>query len=180
MADFFTSDEHHDHGNIIEYVHRPFKNKNEMMKVIIERYNDTVSENDVVYHLGDISMVGSSRIHFFESLTKKYRKVKSRHLILGNHDDLKPFAYVNIGLFTTVHTAFWTQISGQRVVMAHDPAIYQPAIWDSVMLCGHVHKLFKTIPDQKLVNVGVDVWDFRPVRFEELMDYLNSQAGTYA
>ena len=175
MTLFFTADEHHDHEALIGYVQRPFKNKKEMMKEIIGRYNDTVTENDTVWHIGDVSMLGSSRVHFFETLAKKYRKVKSRHLVLGNHDDLRPFTYVNIGLFTTVHTAFWMNVGGHELFLAHDPALYQPAMQHTIMLCGHIHRLYRTIPIEKLVNVGVDVWDFAPVSLERVIELLRSE-----
>ena len=36
------------------------------------------------------------------------------------------------------------------------------------VICGHVHKLWKVIP--YVVNVGVDVWDYRPVSFENVIN----------
>jgi calcineurin-like phosphoesterase family protein len=172
---FFTSDEHYGHGNIISYCARPFKNVREMDKVLLNNYNETVNEKSIVFHTGDFSLIGSSRVHFYEKLVEKMRPVKSRHFILGNHDEIKPFTYVNIGLFTTVHTAFWFNFEKWKIVIAHDPAIYQPAIYDSIMLCGHIHKLFKTLPKEKLVNVGVDVWDFKPVSLATIMHLLQEE-----
>jgi len=107
---------------------------------------------------------------------RKYKKVKARHLILGNHDSLDPFKYHEIG-FTSVHTVFWASSvlpNGQpcKLLMAHDPSFYQPAVYDYIMLCGHVHNLFKTLPDKKIVNVGVDVWDFAPVSEERIFQEL--------
>jgi calcineurin-like phosphoesterase family protein len=61
--------------------------------------------------------------------------------------------------------------AGKTIAMAHDPAIYQPAIYDKIMLCGHIHNLFKNMKiGSGLFNVGVDVRNFRPVSFDELLE----------
>lgn len=183
MGYYFTADEHHDHLNrqgsgIIEYCKRPFRNIDQNSRVIIERHNDTVTENSIVYHLGDFSLRGNPHFTYYESLMRKYKKVKERHLILGNHDSLDPFKYHNLG-FISVHTIFWLTVTLSnekpiKLLLAHDPAIYQPAVYDDyIMLCGHIHNLFKTLPDRKIVNVGVDVWDFTPVSLEQIITTLN-------
>jgi calcineurin-like phosphoesterase family protein len=172
---FATADWHLGHnskrGGIIDYCKRPFEDTREMDKEVIGRYNDTVDENSVVFDIGDLSMIGPSRVQFYEALVKRLRPVKARHLILGNHDELKPQTYVNIGLYTTVHTFFWMDYADRTICMAHDPAIYQPAIYDKIMFCGHIHNLFKNMNvGAGIFNVGVDVRDFRPVSFEELLE----------
>jgi calcineurin-like phosphoesterase family protein len=175
--DYFTGDEHHDHLNkkatgIIDYCKRPFKNIMQNSKVIIERHNDTVKEEDTVIHVGDFCMRGNSHLTYYESLMKRYRPVKYRHLILGNHDYMDPFKYHEIG-FTSVHTVYWFEEMGFKFLVAHDPSFYQPAVYDKIMICGHIHNLFKVIPDRKIVNVGVDVWDFTPVSLEQIITILN-------
>lgn len=55
---WFTSDSHFGHENIIEYTERPFDNVTEMDEEIIRRWNEVVSEDDIVYHLGDFTLSG--------------------------------------------------------------------------------------------------------------------------
>ena len=57
MAFFFTSDTHFGHRNIIEYCNRPFKDVVEMDKILVQKYNYLVQENDIVYFLGDIGFL---------------------------------------------------------------------------------------------------------------------------
>ena len=53
MNRYFTADTHFGHGNIIKYCNRPFKNHLEMDDELIRRWNNVVSNEDEVYHLGD-------------------------------------------------------------------------------------------------------------------------------
>lgn len=50
---YFIADMHFNHENIIRYCNRPFENSNEMNEYII-KWNSVVTENDIVYHLGDV------------------------------------------------------------------------------------------------------------------------------
>jgi calcineurin-like phosphoesterase family protein len=173
---FATSDEHYGHRNIIKYCARPFANEKEMDKVFIHNYNTTVNEDSVVFHIGDFSMMSSSRIQYFEKLAGKLRPVRGRHLILGNHDALHAHRYVEIGLFTTVHTAFWFDTpEGYSFLLAHDPAIYQAAMKHTIMICGHVHGLFRTLPGENLVNASVEQWDYKPASFSAILNVLKSE-----
>jgi calcineurin-like phosphoesterase family protein len=176
---YFTSDEHHDHLNrrdtgIIDYCKRPFSNIAANTDAIVGRHNDTVTEDDTVIHLGDFCMRGSEHRTFYEGLMRKYKPVKYRHLVLGNNDYMKPFDYHNIG-FMSVHTLYWFDYGGYNFMCAHDPAFYQPKVYDKIMVCGHIHNLFKTVPAKKIVNVGVDVWDFRPVSIDTVIETLKKE-----
>ena len=51
----------------------------------------------------------------------------------------------------------------------------------AIFVCGHIHSLWKSMWMKKLdkdvfiVNVGVDVWNLRPVRIDELTKYYKSE-----
>jgi calcineurin-like phosphoesterase family protein len=58
---FFTSDHHFGHANVIRFdnesfgkVARPYADVYEMNEDMISKWNSEVSENDIVFHLGDI------------------------------------------------------------------------------------------------------------------------------
>ena len=80
MTKWFTSDLHFGHRNVIPYCNRPFKDVEEMHKGLIEIWNNTVQEGDLVYVLGDFS------------LNKKYSREilpllkGNKILVPGNHD----------------------------------------------------------------------------------------------
>ena len=54
---YFISDLHFGHFNIIRYDNRPFNSVDEMDKVLIDNWNSVVSDNDTVYILATRSYV---------------------------------------------------------------------------------------------------------------------------
>lgn len=184
MRIFFTSDTHFNHARIIELSKRPFASIPEMNEALVRKWNEVVGVDDTVYHLGDFAM-GPKVEHksFFDQL--KGRKA----LVRGNHDQSKT-KMLAMG-WDEVHTTLEMNLDpvtgleaggGLRVYMAHipprgaDPYIERsyspeflpepPSQYD-IWLCGHAHeKLFRR---GKVINVGVDVWGFRPRQFQELL-----------
>jgi calcineurin-like phosphoesterase family protein len=70
----------------------------------------------------------------------------------------------------------WFDYAGLTFYLAHDPAIYTAIenIPNTVLLCGHIHNLFKhLLPDKRVINVGVDVWE-HPPSMEQIIDILIS------
>ena len=57
---FFTSDQHFGHDNIIEFTGRPFLNTNQMDSSLIAYYNSKVINKDTIYFLGDLTLQGPS------------------------------------------------------------------------------------------------------------------------
>jgi len=161
---YFTADTHYYHYGICESTGRPFSNETEMADTIIRNYNQVVKPEDEVFFAGDFALCNDSN---------KVRDIVSqlkgkKYLILGNHDQMNSFVYVDCG-FIQVHTSVTLHGSdtGARIVVNHDPCIACLVRPPSVLICGHVHDLFKRI--KNVVNVGVDVWDYAPVSLERVM-----------
>jgi len=172
MTDYYTADEHYGHDEIIIHCRRPYKNNQRMTRDIIKRHNSVVKDGDTVHHIGDYAWAGPERANYVEQLV---RRLNGTHiLILGNHERIAPFKFVEAG-FQSVHTSLTKRIGDFDVVMAHDPSI-----WNCVsnmdplpiFLHGHIHNVWKSIPKKRMVNVGVDVWDFYPVSFEQILKEL--------
>jgi calcineurin-like phosphoesterase family protein len=178
---FFTADEHYYHRNVIRYCNRPFKDVNEMNNSFIKLHNEVVSPSDTIFHVGDFSMVGKSQHEMITAILKKLNG--THHLILGNHDEIKPFTYVNAG-FTSVHTSYEIELPNhndylklrslgyEKLILNHDPSMYC-ICKNAVLVCGHVHTLFKIMKDKKVINVGVDMWDYKPISLTTLIRQFN-------
>ena len=157
MNNFFTADQHFNHGSCLTaFIFRPFQDVKQMNAEIIKRFNSRVKNGDTVYHLGDLRMTNNGP-NTYELL----QQLNGRHVIIkGNHDK-------NNGTSTCLHYGI-IELYGQRVVLAHRPdtaEILMAALSIKLGFCGHVHEKWKFRKSEHglIVNVGVDQWDFYPV-----------------
>lgn len=153
---WFTSDHHFDHHNIIEYCGRPFKDVDDMNKKLIDNWNKVVKKDDVVFHLGDFSFRGRVN-HFKEKLNGHIIHIK------GNHDSSKDVKIRKINL----------SLGGKTWTLVHKPEDSK----DKYVICGHVHEKWKTKKEngQNFVNVGVDQWNFKPIKIENVLKALKKR-----
>lgn len=91
---FVVSDTHWFHRNIIRYSGRPDNHD----RIMVERWNDVVGDDDVVLHLGDLFMWPNKYERFKKQVASKLKGEK--YIILGNHDD-KKLDYKGLG-FTPI------------------------------------------------------------------------------
>jgi calcineurin-like phosphoesterase family protein len=59
-------------------------------------------------------------------------------------------------------------LDGAQVLESSDPQIRVSFLAYPRVLCGHVHNMWKR--NGNCFNVGVDVWDFRPVTMSQIME----------
>lgn len=177
---WFTSDTHFFHDNIVRFSGRPFANALEMNEELIRRWNDTVPEEGIVFHLGDFCFGGSK-----EWNDVLYRLNGKIYLILGNHD-MKNIKQGFMGRFEMVTQQMTIRVGGQGIILNHNPFLcYGGSYRDVWQLFGHVHsgplsttgldhpRLKMLFPLQ--YDVGVDNNDFRPVSFAEVKAKIEAQ-----
>ena len=137
-----------------------------MDNTIIARYNSRVQDDDTVYFIGDLFDLQLGKN--FSIVERLVNKLKGRKiLILGSHDYLEPFKYVEAG-FESVHTSL--QVG--EFILVHDPAV-SCVNRNMTFLCGHVHDLFRV--RLNVVNIGVDMWNFFPVSEEEIRKLISQE-----
>ena len=169
MQTFFTSDTHFDDEVAISYFSRPFQSVDEMNAVMLERWNQVVTDEDLVYHLGDFTTEGLS--HF----TKWAKRLNGTIRILpGNMDRhwLKDFigsekVQVVPPLLTLEVSEIATVSQPQVIVLCH----YSMQVWElfnhgSWHLFGHTHGKLKGIG--RSFDVGVDCTDFVPLSLDQV------------
>jgi calcineurin-like phosphoesterase family protein len=187
---FFTSDPHYWHKNVIKYCNRPFSSVEEMNEMMIKNWNDVVGPNDTVYCLGDFSLA----MRPVELYTRRLNGIK--YLVPGNHDFCHSYhkksrnaenrakwiaKYEALG-WIVLPEQTTLDIPGVAVVnMCHHPyrliggdeedgrdkyKEWRPKDDGRWLLCGHVHEKWKVV--DRMINVGVDQWNFRPVSAEEV------------
>ena len=169
---FFTADTHFYHENIIKYCNRQFDSLDDMNGELIKRWNRKIGRNETVYIIGDFMlpwMFKSEEKAFYRLVwlcgTLNGRKV----LILGNHDYYKPREYLEAGI-ESVHTSLELNLDGLgRTVLVHDPCVATCELFKATWLVGHVHTVFKYIPERRVFNVGVDQHDYAPVSLPDIV-----------
>ena len=170
LEESFTADEHWYHKHIDEYCDRKLGSPKQMNQALIKYHNDVVGKDGTVWHIGDLAMLSQGMEFHVERIVRKLNG--THHLVLGNHDEFKPFNYVRMG-FASVHTSMWFERDGYTFVLAHDPSIYtivQTMGPKTYQLCGHIHNLFQhLLPEKRIINVGVDVWDYAPVSLKTIL-----------
>ena len=84
MKDFFTSDPHFYHTNIIKHCNRPFANAEEMNAELIKRWNSKVKPGDRIFVMGDLFFGPVRSREQVEGILKQLNG--NIVLIKGNHD----------------------------------------------------------------------------------------------
>lgn len=161
MTIYVTSDHHWGHAAARSFYRRPFPSVDEMDRVMIERWNAVVGPEEEVWHLGDFAVRQSAdRVG---SLLKLLNGRK--HLVVGNNDD---DAVTGCAGWRSVQSYAELAVDGVRFVLCHYPfRTWRDMGKGAINLHGHSHGRLKPLPRQ--FDVGVDVWDFRPVRLTDTL-----------
>jgi calcineurin-like phosphoesterase family protein len=160
MSVYLTSDQHFGHAAARSFYRRPFSSVEEMDREMIDRWNTVVECGDEVWHLGDFAVRQSP-----ERVNRLLNVLHGRkHLITGNNDD--PSVTGSTGWHSVQAYAEIT-IDATKLVLCHYPfRTWRDMDRGSINLHGHSHGRLKPLRHQ--FDVGVDVWNFRPVRLEDL------------
>lgn len=161
---YFISDTHFSHNNIIKYCNRPFNNVNEMNEVLINNWNSVVTNNDIVYHLGDFCLANNEEIkNIFDKLNGK------KILIRGNHDRKSVKFYENIGF--VVLTKPPIIMEEYKLMLSHHPLQDSKILDGYINIHGHIHNkdIDKAYNKDKHINISVEVTDFKPVILDEII-----------
>lgn len=131
---------------------------------IVSQYQKAVREDDEFWILGDFA-IGKESDGSRDYLRQLFKEIPGRkHLIIGNHDRKW---VLELGWKSVQHFAEIV-VEGRRVSMSHYPMITFPgARHGAIQLFGHVHGNWGG--SRNSVNVGVDLWDYRPASLEEIL-----------
>ena len=160
MTTFFTSDTHFGDVRVLRIDKRPFKSVAEHDAALVANWNATVGADDTVWHLGDFALGPDDAA--VSALLAGLNGTK--HLIVGNNDGpgtLKAPGWASVAHYAEIEEG------GTRLILCH----YAFRTWNAMGrgtldLHGHSHGLLKTAPKQ--YDVGVDVWEFRPVTLDDI------------
>lgn len=154
MKYFIISDTHFGHANIIKYCNRPFKDVAEMDSIMVKNWNETVSNNDMVLHLGD---VGLGKKEYIKNILKQLNGRKI--LIKGNHDNWTDKFYKECGFeYVSRFPIVWNEF----FLLSHAPlALSETTPYYNYY--GHVHNDNKFIESVTSKCVCVERIGYRPL-----------------
>lgn len=158
MKIYVIADTHFFHDNIIKYCYRPFQNIEEQDRLLIAKWNSTVTENDLVIHLGDIALSKKS-----EDLKNLLSSLKGRIvLVQGNHDRRSRLWYLMNGISFVCDKFIW-----DGIIFTHRPMLIEKLDEFEFNIHGHIHEKLKTHP--KYINVSVEQIKYTPINLERLL-----------
>lgn len=173
---FFISDTHFGHTNTWEKFKnadgtplRAFSSTEEMDEYMVDQWNKTVTDNDTVYHLGDV-VIAKRHLQTIKRLKGKKR------LIRGNHDIFKDEQYREAG---------FDQIHGVRVfdnfICSHIP-LHPDSITTrfNTNVHGHLHGNRVMWSDGKDIDpryfsVCVEQINYTPINYEDVVAAIKKQ-----
>lgn len=166
---YFTADLHWGHENILGFCRRPFLSLEEMNERLIENWNRRVRGNDTVFVLGDMFF----RCDDAESILARLRGKK--RLITGNHDTW--VQRIDCARYFDSVDSFLETTDGKRALtLCHYPLLTWKHAKRSYMIHGHIHDdrtsdYWPLIQARdNVLNAGVDINQYQPVTFEELLE----------
>lgn len=136
---YYISDLHLNHKNVLKFDNRPFKSVEEMNKVIERNWNAKITNADTVYILGDVTW------RLTDDIISMFARLKGHKiLVLGNHDKKAIKDHRFSTLFDEI--CCYKELSDSfanrqfNLVLSHEPQM----MWNRqhkgyIHLYGHVH-----------------------------------------
>ncbi|MFV0439805.1 MAG: hydrolase [Lachnospirales bacterium] len=167
---YYISDTHFGHKNVIKLDCRPFNDINEMDNALITNWNSIVNDDDDVWILGDLCFrSGKDSSYYLRKLNGK------KHLIIGNHDKEVLINKKACDCLDTIEKMYHIKDGNHDIVLCHFPI----ADWNgrhkgSYHIYGHIHNMKNEVSDfmNKLgnaYNAGCMINNYIPVTLNELI-----------
>ena len=171
---FVTSDLHFNHNRDFIYAERGFSTVEEMNETIIKNWNSVVSDEDIVYVLGDVVM-GED----LEAGIKLLSQLKGiKYLAFGNHDtDARIAAFKDGGFFEDIQMGYRIKYKKHSYILTHYPTV--TANGDdlrTINLFGHTHQQCNFYEERPyMYHVGVDSHNCTPVCIDDIVLEIKKQ-----
>ena len=157
-----------------------------MNEAIIQRHNEIVKPEDIVYVLGDLCLGGGS-----EEMLQKNKGLIERlngilYIIRGNHDsDNRRKMYRSCKNVKQITAAMYLNYNGYHFYLSHYPTLTGNLDWDKplkarlINLCGHCHTtdMFDDFDKYNsiIVHCEVDANKCYPFSIEDILSSLKAK-----
>lgn len=175
---FFTSDTHFFHSNVIKYCNRPFRNIDHMHDEFVKNWNSVVKRDDVVFHLGDVSL-GIQRNELQELI---YKLNGTIYLVPGNHDYFDTW---DQNIFDNKKVIVLDRLIDIKIRVKDENLCftlchYAMKVWNkshhnSIHLYGHSHNSMPDDRNSRSMDVGVDANNFTPISLHDVLEKMSKK-----
>ena len=167
---YYISDLHFGHRNVINFDHRPFLDVEEMDYLLIYLWNTRVSPEDNVYIVGDFAYRNEKPAEWYLRQLKGHK-----HLIIGNHDTNTVENEKAMSYFESADKMMHVTDGDKQICLCHFPIAewngYHKGVWH---IYGHIHgrkddifEFMKT--KERALNAGCMINNFSPASLKELI-----------
>ena len=173
---FLYSDPHFSHMGVCKFLRndgvtklRPWNTAEEMDEELIKRFNETVKVTDKCYFLGDVA-INRKGLQVLNRLN-----CKNLVLIKGNHD------IFNLADYTPYFRDIRAYHIMNGLILSHIPIHPESLGRFGAQIHGHLHsnRVMKNgIIDVRYQNVCVEMTDFAPILFEDVLKRITEEGGT--
>lgn len=164
---WLISDTHFNHNRDFIFKPRGFATIDEMNEAIIQRWNEKVTDDDIVYHLGDVIM-GE-----LDSGIKIIKRLKGHiRLAIGNHDTdnrieaFKPF-------FDDIQFGYRIVKKKKTFLLSHYPQLtgnYDNS--QTYSIHGHTHSFDLFDENNLMYNVSCEAQNCTPILLEDAIQQI--------
>ena len=171
---YFISDPHFGHDNIIRHCNRPFRDAREMDDALLSAWHAALTPEDDLYILGDLMYYTKTPQRYLDAVAGP-----RLHLVLGNHDPVWMSKVENWeSHFVEAAPMLTIILDGRELLLCHDPEEALPLLKpDQTLVYGHIHndtsgpawEALLPLGDRAL-NAGVEVNNYRPVTFAQMLE----------
>jgi len=173
LKDFYiTSDTWFGRPQILGIANRSaFKNIDQMNAEFIKRWNKTVSNGDLVFHLGNFAWDP----HTAKKVLKKLNG--TIYFIIGNADDALLDVIDSFENKAEILDGQIIELPQFDSVISHYPLLE----WngrESGTIHFHGHTVFSHPTDLRIsnrINVCTDFWNYSPIKFSTIKDFINGK-----
>ena len=160
---YVISDTHFGHENSLKWTDsegnklRPFNTIDDLNSTIINNWNNTVTDQDHVYHLGDV-VINKKYLYLVKQLKGHKR------LVRGNHDIESTNTFIDVGFKEIYGVRVFTNL---KCILSHFPIHPECLAEGWINVSGHLHS--NCLSDRRYINVSVEQVNYTPVLLEEIL-----------
>lgn len=148
---------------------RPFKNVDEMTETLIKNWNDTVTERDTVYHLGNFAWDPKTAYDSIQAL-----KGLNIYFILAETDEplLELWDKNTLPKNVKIIDDIYFDSDNNRVYSYWPLKEWKNKSKGAYNIVGYPNRKYKTLPKNKVINCSVDQCNFKPQDLESILGLL--------